>query len=112
MSCPYASSVVGTWEFFLDHACLGVSDPAQSITFNSDGSWSSSPNGESGYWIQVEGMVLWNTWVDANTVSDMCFGASVTNNALNGIFGQARAWDLHGPNPDSRGSFYAVRVRQ
>lgn len=102
MSCQTASSVVGTWNLFIDWACLDA--PHQtSITFIGNGNWSSA-DGQSGHWIQVEGLVLWNV----HDTPDMCWAANVTNNALNGGFGYARGQS--NPAPDSKGSFYAVRV--
>jgi hypothetical protein len=55
---PTGSSIVGTWNTFVDWGDTGSPIIANPLTFNSDGSWTYRFGG--GQWVQVEGMYFFN----------------------------------------------------
>lgn len=83
------SSIVGTWNTFVDWGCGGSPITANPLTFNADGTWTYVFGG--GRWIQVEGMYFFNF----NNAPGLVYTANVTKNAVVGIMGYASA----PPNP-------------
>ena len=77
------SSIVGTWNTFVDWGCTGNPIVALPLTFNANGTWTYSFGG--GRWIQVEGMCFFNF----TNAAGLVYTANVTKNALVGIMGFA-----------------------
>lgn len=77
------SSIVGTWNTFVDWGCAGHPITANPLTFNADGSWTYAFGG--GRWIQVEGMYFFNF----SNAAGLVYTANVTKNAVVGIMGYA-----------------------
>ena len=77
------SSIVGTWNTFVDWGCTGHPITANPLTFNADGSWTYAFGG--GRWIQVEGMYFFNF----SNAAGLVYTANVTKNAVVGIMGYA-----------------------
>lgn len=75
------SSIVGTWNTFVDWGCDGNPIVANPLTFNADGSWTYRFGG--GRWVQVEGM--W--FFDFTNAPGLVYTANVTLNAVVGIMG-------------------------
>lgn len=95
-----ATSIIGTWNVFVDWGCDGNPLQASPFTFNSDGSWTYQFGG--GRWIQVEGMVAWNF----SQAEGLVYTANVTRNALVGAMG----YMLDDVPPTSiTGCFYMLR---
>ena len=92
------SSIVGTWNTFVDWGCGGSPITANPLTFNADGTWTYVFGG--GRWIQVEGMYFFNF----NNAPGLVYAANVTKNAVVGIMGYASA----PPNPGS-GCWWGTR---
>lgn len=91
------TSIVGTWNAYVDWGCDGSPVFASVFTFNADGSWTYQYGG--GRWIQVEGMCFFNFTSPAGLV----YTANVTRNAMVGIMGYATT------SPSS-GCWYATRT--
>jgi hypothetical protein len=83
------SSIVGTWNTFVDWSCGGNPIPAYPLTFNADGSWTYANGG--GRWIQVEGMFFFNF----TNAAGLIYTANTTRNAVVGIMG----YPSGGPGP-------------
>src|SRR5687768_4962881 len=79
------SSIVGTWNTFVDWGCAGNPITASPLTFNADGSWTYAFGG--GRWVQVEGMYFFNF----SNAAGLVYTANVTRNAVVGIMGYAVA---------------------
>ncbi len=92
------TSIVGTWNIFVDWGCDGNPVQASPFTFNSDGTWTYQFGG--GRWIQVEGMAFWNF----ENAQGLIYTANVTRNGMAGIQGYASP----PPNP-GKGCFCATR---
>jgi hypothetical protein len=75
------SSIVGTWNIFVDWKDTGSPTVGYPLTFNSDGTWTYAAGG--GRWIQMEGMCLFN-FTDA---PGLIYSANVTRDTLCGIMG-------------------------
>lgn len=93
MPIPTGSSIVGTWNTFVDWGVTGNPVTANPLTFNANGSWTYAFGG--GRWIQVEGMYFFN-FSQANAAG-LVYVANVHRDALSGIMGYA----VSGPNPGS-----------
>ena len=85
------SSIVGTWNTFVDWGDNGMPQIASPLTFNSNGSWTYYFGG--GRWIQMEGMFFFNFTNGPGLV----YAANVTRDTLCGIMGYAAS----GSNPGS-----------
>ena len=92
------SSIVGTWDLFVDWGCSGSPVHATQLTINANGSWTYPFGG--GRWIQVEGMCFFNF----SNAAGLVYAGNVTLNALVGIMGYAAA----GSNPGA-GCWWATR---
>ena len=86
-----ASSIVGTWNTFVDWGDTGHPITANPLTFNADGSWTYVNGG--GRWVQVEGMYFFNF----TNAAGLVYAANVTTDTVSGILGYAVA----GSNPGS-----------
>ena len=75
------SSIVGTWNTFVDWGDTGSPIVANPLTFNSNGSWTYVFGG--GRWIQMEGMFLFNF----SNAPSLVYSANVTRDTLCGIMG-------------------------
>src|SRR5262249_56735743 len=53
------ASIVGTWTLTTDWGCSGTITGSFEMTFNADGTWSSSPFVHTGRWFQVEDDAVW-----------------------------------------------------
>jgi hypothetical protein len=84
-----ASSIVGTWNTFVDWGDTGSPIVANPLTFNADGSWTYAFGG--GRWVQVEGMYFFNF----TNAAGLVYTANVTRDVLAGIMGYATT----GSNP-------------
>lgn len=85
------SSIVGTWNTFVDWGDTGNPIIANPLTFNADGSWTYRFGG--GRWIQMEGMYFFNF----SNAAGLVYAANVTRDTVSGIMGYAVA----GSNPGS-----------
>jgi hypothetical protein len=83
------SSVVGTWNSFVDWGSTGKPIVALPLTFNADGSWSYPFGG--GRWVQIEGMYFFNF----DNAAGLVYTANVTLDTVSGIMGYA----VNGSNP-------------
>lgn len=92
------SSIVGTWNLFVDWGCTGNPVVGGPLTFNANGSWTYAFGG--GRWIQVEGMYFFNF----NNPVGLVYTANVTKDALVGIMGYA----VSGSNPGA-GCWWGTR---
>lgn len=77
------TSIVGTWNAFVDWGCDGSPVFGSVFTFNANGTWTYSNGG--GWWIQVEGMCF----LLFSNAAGLCYTANVTRNAMVGIMGYA-----------------------
>jgi hypothetical protein len=84
-SMATGSSIVGTWNVFVDWGGGGKPIFALPLTFNVDGSWTYQFGG--GQWIQMEGMYFFN-FTDA---AGLVYTANVTVDTVSGIMGYAVA---------------------
>ena len=91
-----STSVVGTWTFTADWGCDGSITGSFNVTFNGDGTWTSTNN--SGRWLQVEGLVI-RTF---NNLPDLTYSANVSGSWMAGIQGYTTSGG-------SSGCFGAVR---
>ena len=82
---PTGSSIVGTWNIFVDWGDTGNPVFANSMTFNPDGSWTYQFGG--GRWVQVEGMYFFNF----SNAAGLVYTANVTRDTVSGIMGYAVA---------------------
>src|SRR5258707_5831671 len=80
-----ASSIVGTWNTFVDWGDTGRPITANPLTFNADGSWTYVNGG--GRWIQVEGMYFFNF----TNAAGLVYSAHLTTGTGSRIFGYAVA---------------------
>ena len=92
------SSIVGTWNIFVDWGCGGSAVAASPFTFNADGSWTYAFGG--GRWIQVEGMCFFNF----SNAAGLVYAANVSKDAVLGIMGYA----VSGSGPGS-GCWWGTR---
>lgn len=95
---PIASSIVGTWNLFVDWGDGGTPVASNTITFNADGSWTYGYGG--GRWVEVEGMYFFNF----SNAAGLVYTANVTRDCVSGIMGYAVA----GSNPGS-GVWWATK---
>jgi hypothetical protein len=86
-----ATSIVGTWNTFVDWGDTGGPIVANPLTFKADGSWTYAFGG--GRWVQVEGMYFFNF----TNAPGLVYTANVTRDIVAGIMGYAAA----GSNPGS-----------
>ena len=75
------TSIVGTWNTFVDWGDTGSAIIANPFTFNADGTWSYAFGG--GQWVQVEGMCFFNF----NNAPGLIYTANVTADTVSGIMG-------------------------
>jgi hypothetical protein len=94
-----ASSIVGTWNTFVDWGDTGHAITAYPFTFNADGTWSYTFGG--GRWVQQEGMAF----LTFTNAAGLVYAANVTADTLAGIMGYASA----PPNPGA-GAWWATRT--
>jgi len=80
---PIGSSIVGTWNTFVDWNDTGNPILANPLTFNADGSWSYRFGG--GRWVQMEGMYFFNF----SNAAGLVYAANVTRDTVSGIMGYA-----------------------
>lgn len=85
------SSIVGTWNTFVDWGDTGSPVVANPLTFNNDGSWTYAFGG--GRWIQMEGMYFFNF----SSTAGLVYAANVTRDCVSGIMGYA----VSGSSPGS-----------
>ena len=85
------SSIVGTWNTFVDWGDTGSPIVSNPLTFNADGTWNYSFGG--GRWVQMEGMYFFNF----TNAAGLVYAANVTRDTVSGIMGYAAA----PPNPGS-----------
>jgi hypothetical protein len=88
---PTGSSIVGTWNTFVDWGDTGHAITTSPLTFNPDGSWTYVGGG--GQWVQMEGMYFFNF----SNAAGLVYAANVTRDTVSGIMGYAVA----GSNPGS-----------
>lgn len=94
------SSVVGTWDLFIDWGCDGSPVPeGLPLTFKADGTWRYDLGG--GRWIQVEGMMFFGF----DGTPGLIYTANVTLDAMVGIMG----FLFGGPPGFSSGCWWATR---
>jgi hypothetical protein len=89
------TSVVGTWNSFVDWGCDGGVVPASPFTFNANGTWTYQFGG--GSWIQVEGLVIFNF----TNAAGLVYAANVIRSAVAGSMGYITS--------QSSGCFYLIR---
>jgi hypothetical protein len=87
-------AIVGDWTLHFDWGCTG--NYAQvGITFNNDGTFSIPAEGNSGRWVQNDGMILfqydvqfdtYNTTYGGNLAGNVMAGMSSTFAGLNGCW--------------------------
>ena len=93
------TSIVGTWDAFVDWGDTGNAIFASQFTFMADGTWSYTFGG--GRWVQQEGMCFF-TFTNA---AGLVYTANVTIDTLSGIMGYA----LAAPNPGA-GAWWSTRA--
>jgi hypothetical protein len=86
-----ASSIVGTWNTFVDWGDTGAPIVANPLTFNANGTWTYVFGG--GHWIQMEGMYFFNF----TNAAGLVYAANTTKDTVSGIMGYA----VSGSSPGS-----------
>jgi hypothetical protein len=76
-----ASSIVGTWNTFVDWGSTGHPILANPLTFNADGTWTYNSGG--GRWLQIEGQFFFNF----TNAAGLIYVANTTLDCVSGIMG-------------------------
>ena len=77
------ASVVGTWTLTTDFGCDGSITGSFTMTFNADGTWTSTPFVHNGRWYQVEGLVVWT----AADIADLVYAGNLSGSWMSGVQG-------------------------
>ncbi|HJP90989.1 MAG TPA: hypothetical protein VJ875_03485 [Pyrinomonadaceae bacterium] len=100
------ANVVGTWSLTTDWGCDGSITGSFNQTFNSDGTWSSSPFTHSGRWYQVEGMVVWTF----NDTPNLVYAANLSGSWMAGVQGYEQSGGIKGCFGGSRSGVAAAKA--
>jgi hypothetical protein len=101
-----ASSILGDWNVFVHWGDKQQPSPwASELTFHKNGSWTSNTN--SGWWIQLEGMVFFN--FPNSYPAGLFYTANATNDTLAGIMGYAFDPNATYPKVPPPGVWWATR---
>ena len=77
------ASIVGNWTLTTDWGCDGSGLGSFQMTFNADGTWSSSPFVHSGRWFQVENVAVWTF----NDVANLVYAGNLNGSWIEGAQG-------------------------
>jgi hypothetical protein len=77
------ANVVGSWTLTTDWGCDGTITGSFTQTFESNGTWTSSPFVHNGRWFQDEGLVVW-TYED---VPNLVYSANLSGSWMAGAQG-------------------------
>ena len=86
------ANVVGTWSLTTDWGCDGSITGSFSQTFNTDGTWTSTPFVHNGRWFQVEGLVVWTF----NDTAHLAYAANLSGSWMAGVQGYETAGGTKG----------------
>jgi len=85
-----ASSIVGTWNTFVDWGSTGHPILANPLTFKADGTWTYVFGG--GRWLQIEGQYFFNF----SNAAGLIYAANTTLDCVSGIMGYLTPGGVNG----------------